>query len=360
MTVYKNRIVCLSLLAVMIAGCGDDVEQKASGPRPVLVTMTEVVIGVTEDLEGTVGRIESKAEPLVSAEIDGRITRIDAEIGDTVALGDALAQIDPEDYRLSHQSAQADVDRINAMIKQQQRLVDRYLKLREDEFFAENTLDAASSELDVLKKQRSSALNRLSQAKRNLARAAVTSPLSGEVSERLVNLGDYVKRGNPLFRISTDEYLRVILPYPEALADRLHPGLLVRLESATAFGTRLEVAVTEIRPTIGNFNHAVDVIIDMPNPGNWRPGGTINGELVMNRIDNAVLIPETSVVLRPAGHVVYLLNDALNSVEERLVETGILSKNLLEVTKGLQAGDKVVVDGAGFLTGGAVVSVQQR
>ena len=360
MTVYKKRIVCLSLLAVMIAGCGDDVEQKATGPRPVLVTMTEVVIGVTEDLEGTVGRIESKAEPLVSAEIDGRITRIDAEIGDTVALGDALAQIDPEDYRLSHQSAQADVDRINAMIKQQQRLVDRYLKLREDEFFAENTLDAASSELDVLKKQRSSALNRLSQAKRNLARAAVTSPLSGEVSERLVNLGDYVKRGNPLFRISTDEYLRVILPYPESLADRLHPGLLVRLESATAFGTRLEVAVTEIRPTIGNFNHAVDVIVDMPNPGNWRPGGTINGELVMNRIDNAVLIPETSVVLRPAGHVVYVLNDALNSVEERLVETGILSKNLLEVTKGLQAGDKVVVDGAGFLTGGAVVSVQQR
>ena len=130
---YKKRIVSLSLLALMIAGCGDDVEQKATGPRPVLVTMTEVVIGVTEDLEGTVGRIESKAEPLVSAEIDGRITRIDAEIGATVALGDPLAQIDPEDYRLSHQSAQADVDRIVAMIRQQQRLVDRYLKLRADE-----------------------------------------------------------------------------------------------------------------------------------------------------------------------------------------------------------------------------------
>ena len=135
---------------------------------------------------------------------------------------------------------------------------------------------------------------------------------------------------------------------------------MVRLESATAVGTRLEVAVTEIRPTIGNFNHAVDVIVDMPNPGNWRPGGTINGELVMNRIENAVLIPETSVVLRPQGHVVYVLNDEMNSVEERLVETGVLSKDLLEIYSGLSAGDKVVVDGAGFLTGGAVVSVQQR
>ena len=98
----------------------------------------------------------------------------------------------------------------------------------------------------------------------------------------------------------------------------------------------------------------------MPNPGSWRPGGTINGELVMNRIENALLIPEPSVVLRPQGHVVYILNDALNSVEERLVETGVLSKDLLEVHSGLNPGDKVVVDGAGFLTGGAVVSVQQR
>ncbi|MBV1961724.1 MAG: efflux RND transporter periplasmic adaptor subunit [Immundisolibacteraceae bacterium] len=360
MTVYKNQIVSLSLLALLTAGCSEKNEEKATGPRPVLVTMTEVVVGVTEELEGTVGRIESKAQPLVAAEIDGRITHIDAEIGDTVVIGDQLAQIDPEDYRLSQRSAQSDVDRINAMIKQQQRLVDRYLKLREDEFFAENTLDAASSELDVLKKQRSSALDRLSQAKRNLSRASVSAPLSGEISERLVNEGDYVKRGNPLFRLSTDQYLRVVLPYPESLADRLHPGLLVRLESATAVGTRIEVAVTEIRPTIGNFNHAVDVIVDMPNPGSWRPGGTINGELVMNRIENALLIPEPSVVLRPQGHVVYILNDALNSVEERLVETGVLSKDLLEVHSGLNAGDKVVVDGAGFLTGGAVVSVQQR
>ena len=199
-----------------MVGCSEEVEEKTAGPRPVLVTMTEVIIGVTEELEGTVGRIESKAQPLVAAEIDGRITHINAEIGDTVKIGDQLAQIDPEDYRLSQRSAQSDVDRINAMIKQQQRLVDRYLKLREDEFFAENTLDAASSELDVLKKQRSSALNRLSQAKRNLSRASVSAPLSGEISERLVNEGDYVKRGNSLFRLSTDQYLRVVLPYPEA------------------------------------------------------------------------------------------------------------------------------------------------
>jgi len=358
--VQKKIALVLPLCIFLLTACSDDAEQGPTGPRPVLITMTEVVSGTTEELEVTVGRIESKAEPLVAAEIDGRITHIDAEIGDMVAAGDRLAQIDPEDYRLSHQSAQADVDRLSAMIKQQQRLVNRYLQLREDEFFAENTLDAASSELDVLKKQKSSAISRLNQAKRNLSRANVTAPLTGEISDRLVNLGDYVKRGNPLFRISTDEYLRIVLPYPEKLADRLKIGLTVRLESATAMGTRVERKVTEIRPTIGDFSHAVDIIIDMPNPGNWRAGGTINGELVMNVIENAVLIPETSVVLRPAGHVVYVLNETLDSVEERPVETGVLTHKLLEIRSGLQAGEKVAVDGAGFLTSGAVVSVQQR
>lgn len=357
---HKKTALILLLCSVFLTACGDDAGQKVVGPRPVLITMFEALSGVTEELEVTVGRIESKAEPLVAAEIDGRITRIYAEVGTKVAAGDSLARIDPEDYRLSLQSAQSEVGRLNAMIEQQQRLVNRYLKLREDEFFAENTLDAALSELDVLKKQKISAVTRLTQAERNLTRADVGAPLSGEISERLVNEGDYVKRGNPLFRISTDDYLRIVLPYPEELADRLRTGLTVRLESATAFGTRIEAQVTEIRPTIGDFNHAVDLIVDMPNPGNWRAGGTINGELVMKTIDDAVLIPETSVVLRPSGHVVYVLNDDLTSVEERLVETGVLTNDLLEIRSGLTAGEKVALDGAGFLTGGAAVNVQQR
>ncbi len=356
----KKIVLVVSLFSIFIAGCSDDKEQGPSGPRPVLITVAEAESGTTEELEMTVGRIESKAEPLVAAEIDGRVLSIDAEIGDQVAAGDRLAQIDPEDYRLAEQSAQSDVERLNAMIKQQQRLVNRYLKLREDEFFAENTLDAASSQLDVMKKQRASALTRLSQARRNLNRADVAAPLSGEISDRLVNEGDYVKRGNPLFRISTDDYLRVVLPYPEALSDRVKTGMLVRLESATAQGVRVERQVTEIRPTIGDFNHAVEIIIDMPNPGNWRAGATVNGELVMNRIEDAVLVPETSVVLRPAGRVVYVLNDEMTSVEERPVTTGLLTDNLLEIRSGLRAGEKVAHDGAGFLTGGALVSVKQR
>ena len=356
----KRTSLLLSAIAFVLAGCSDDVAKGPTGPRPVLITTFETTSGRTEEVEVTVGRIESKAEPLVAAEVDGRITHIHAEIGDQVAAGASLARIDPEDYRLALQSARSEVGRLSSMIEQQQRLVNRYLKLREDEFFAENTLDEASSQLEVLKKQRMSAQTRLEQAERNLSRAEVVSPLNGEISERLVNEGDYVKRGNPLFRISTDEYLRIVLPYPEKLADRLEPGKLVRLESATALGVRVEAAVSEIRPTIGDISHAVDVIIDMPNPGNWRAGGTINGELVVDVIEQAVMVPETSVVLRPVGHVVYVLNDEQNTVEERLVETGILADDLLEIRSGLVAGEIVARDGAGFLSGGAAVAIQQR
>jgi len=55
-----------------------------------------------------------------------------------------------------------------------------------------------------------------------------------------------------------------------------------------------------------------------------------------------------------------VLNESLDSVEERLVETGVLSEDLLEIRSGLKPGERVAVDGAGFLTNGAVVSVQQR
>ena len=67
------------------------------------------------------------------------------------------------------------------------------------------------------------------------------------------------------------------------------------------------------------------------------------------------MVPEESVILRPAGKVVYLVR--ADRAEQRLVETGLKQDGLYEILKGIAPGDIVAVDGAGFLTDGAAVTL---
>jgi multidrug efflux pump subunit AcrA (membrane-fusion protein) len=97
------------------------------------------------------------------------------------------------------------------------------------------------------------------------------------------------------------------------------------------------------------------VIVKFDSDGKFRGGGTVNAQVVTGRKENAVVVPEQSVVLRPAGKVVYLVEDG--KAIQRIVETGIRKDGFIEILSGLSGGETVVADGAGFLTNNAPVAV---
>jgi len=120
----------------------------------------------------------------------------------------------------------------------------------------------------------------------------------------------------------------------------------------------LTARIDEIKPTVGANNRAIDAIVKFRAQGNlFRGGGTVNARIVTRTLDNALMVPEQSVVLRPAGKVVYALEEGI--ARQRVVDTGLRQDGMQEITKGLQPGDAVVVDGAGFLTDGAAVTLAQ-
>jgi hypothetical protein len=97
------------------------------------------------------------------------------------------------------------------------------------------------------------------------------------------------------------------------------------------------------------------VIVRFQSDGKFRGGGTVNAEVVTGRRANAVMVPEQSVVLRPAGKVVYLVQG--NRAAQRVVETGVKQDGWIEIVAGLAGGETVAADGAGFLTDGTAVAV---
>ncbi|RMG28968.1 MAG: efflux RND transporter periplasmic adaptor subunit [Gammaproteobacteria bacterium] len=335
---------------------GEETGSGAPALHPVPVTLTTARRRDLEVWEYAVGQLEARTAPTIAAEVGGRITAVHYAVGESVEAGRVLAEIDPEDYRLARDLAAADIRRLEALLRVQRLQVDRLRALVRRGSANQSDLDEAEARLGALRAQRLAARVRLQQAERNLARTRIRSPVTGRVDARFVSVGDYVKAGTPLFHLTALGRLRARLPYPESLGDRLRVGLPVRLETPGAPGRVVTGRITGIRSVIDPANRAIEVLVDFDNPGDWQPGASVTGAVRLALHRGAVVVPEVCVVARPGGSVVYVVRDG--RAVARKVRTGLRRAGEVEILSGVQAGESVVADGAGFLTAGAPVEVE--
>jgi hypothetical protein len=120
----------------------------------------------------------------------------------------------------------------------------------------------------------------------------------------------------------------------------------------------VEGVIDELRPTVSEGSRALDVIARFDNPAGLLAGGTVDASVVIDTKRDVVVVPEQSVVLRPAGKVVYALTEG--KVAQRVVETGVKQDGVVEIVRGLEGGVTVALDGAGFLSDGAAVTVREQ
>lgn len=350
----RHRVPLL-LAALVLAACGDKPPEKKGAP-PTLITTTLAQAVTLETSERTLGSLEAVLDPKVAAEVAGQVVQVAARGGMAVKKGQLLARIDPDDIRHQAQADSAEAARLNALLQQQERVVARQQELVEKNFISRNALDDATAQRDALKNQAAAARSRSEISRSAAQRTAVVAPFDGNVEVQIVSVGDYVKVGDPMFRLISNRRLRVNLPYPESIAPRIRLGMPVRLSSPLAPEVVIDGEVDDIRPTALEGSRAVEVIARIDNPGPLRGGGSVDAQVITGSKPGAVVVPEQSVVLRPAGKVVYVI--AGNAAQQRVVEVGAKQGGKIEIVKGLQGGETVALDGAGFLTHGAGVTVK--
>jgi membrane fusion protein (multidrug efflux system) len=370
MTVATRRLAIFGIsIAVLAAAVGayffagdgraarKDSGKAGKGPQVVLITAATVQPRTLEIYEEVVGTIENVIDPTVGAEVAGRVTRIAGFTGKKVAKGDLIAEIDAADFAIQQRADQAEIGRLTSLLEQQERVVERNKKLVGQGFISQNVVDDALAQRNALRQQMSAARARLDATGRSMTKSRVLAPIDGEIETQIVAVGDYVKLGDPLFKMVGVQELRVHLLLPEAAATRIKPGLKVVLSSPATPDKQLEARIDEIKPTLGVNNRAIDAIVKVRGEGTlMRGGGTVNARIVTSTLDGALMVPEQSVVLRPAGKVVYAVENGV--ARQRVVETGTRHEGLQQIVKGVNAGETVAADGAGFLTDGAAVTVR--
>lgn len=346
------------VLVALLTGCNSQDSQSTTTAR-VATPVTAVAISQrrVEVLERSVARLEAPQAPVVAAETSGRVTQVLVDAGSEVKVGDTLANLDGEAQRHGGRAARANAEKLKALLANQERAVTRLEDLVRRELAAESALDDATSQRAALKAQLDEARAQADEADRNLGQTRISSPVTGIIQSRRISVGDFVAVGQPLFDLVVTQRLQAIAPFPETIGSSLRVGQKAYVAPVRSPSESIETTITELRPQIGLSSRAMDVIIEFENPGGWRPGSSVTVEVVVDARENSMTVPPESIVRRPAGIVVYTVEDGV--ARQNAVELGVQSADWVEILRGLQAGATVVRNGAGFMTDGAAIDVQQ-
>lgn len=342
--------------AVILAACGEKPVEKKGAPA-TLITTTQARVATLEITERTLGTLTAVKDPAIAAEVAGKVVKMLARSGQAVKKGQLLARLDASDSEYQAASDQGEIARLEALLAQQERMVARQTELLQKNFISKNALDDVTAQRDALNSQLASARAKAGLSRNNVGKTRVVAPFDGVIEVQIASTGDYIKLGDPLFRFVANDRLRADLPFPESAASRLRAGQPVRLSTPLAPGETFAAVIEDIRPTIGEGNRAVLAIARLDNPGSLKGGASVDATVITGRKVMAVLVPEQSVVLRPAGKVVYLIADG--KAKQQVVEVGGKQGGQIEITKGLQGGEMLALDGAGFLSDGAAVNIKE-
>lgn len=360
MKALPENLLITSLLFLLVSACGGegaDVSEMGNSGRAVLVS---TAIAEVRDLPiwlETVGRVHSLSAPTLAAEVGGRITSVLADTGDRIEAGQLLAETDTSTLLLQRRAAQAGIERLAVHIANGERRVDRFETLSSKNLSSQTQLDDAREQLEAYRAEYKAAEAELAIVNDSLTKSRIVAPVSGVIQRRMIATGDFVNRGQPLFEITRPEILQAWLPFPESVALQVRVGQPAEIFSPLTPGESVKGEVTELQPSVGLGSRAIMAIIDLENPGNLRPSATLTGKVLVETREATVMAPIMSIVRRPAGDMVYVING--DRVEARIVSTGHHDGTLVEITSGLAGNETLATDGAAFLTDGANITIRR-
>jgi RND family efflux transporter MFP subunit len=303
---------------------------------------------------GVSGAVSPVEEMQLGVEVSGlRVTSLDVDVGQEVKQGQLLLALD-------HRSLDADLAQARAAVREAEAGAGlaRSNLARGQQLAAGKYISAG--QLDELRAARTQAEARLGTARAAADAAALRrsfadlrAPAAGIISKRLVQPGQVVAAGSELLRLIRDGRLEWRAELPSAQLAQVHPGDLVRLRGRD--GADVTGRVRAVSPGVDADTRTGTVYADLPQPGGLQPGTYLEGRIESGTA-RALAVPGAAVVLRDGFPCVFTV-DAQGKAQQRRIETGSSDGGWTEVRSGLQAGERVVVEGAGFLTDGDRVRV---
>ena len=341
------------------------------------------------------GTLAAYDQTTASVKVPGRLRAIAVDLGSPVRRGQVIAQVEPQDYNLRVQQAEAALaqararlglspdgkdDRVNpeetgtvrqarAVLDEARLSRDRTAKLVEQGVVARSDFDSADATYKVALSRYQDAIeeirNRqallaqrrteLSLARQQLSDTSVIAPLDGIVQEKRASVGEYLAAGAPVVDIVKMDPLRLRAEVPERDARNVRSGQNVRVTIEGDTNIYLG-QIMRLSPVIAQQSRMLMVEADVRNNGKLRPGAFAHAEIVTDDAKMAVTVPNNAIVTFAGIEKVILVQNG--KALEKPVTTGRRNAEWTEIVAGVNVGDQVVVDPGNLQSGQAVDVVE--
>jgi RND family efflux transporter MFP subunit len=339
----KRNILSLLFIftALIINGCtAEPVNKKAMDPVPVISQKVERV-SISREISAS-GNIEGNKTARLGFLVAGKINYIAGEEGATLGAGKLLASLDPENYRIAKEMADANLAQVQDEFNRLSIMHGRKSLSDGDFSKISNALKAARAQQQLQNK--------------NLLDTRLYAPFQGVLLKKGAETGEIVGTGMPLFVLSDISRVKVIASIPEADLQQVKIGAEARVHVA-AIDSTLTGRIIEVGSVSEPTTRAFNVKIELKNPDlKIRPGMTAEVKIASGQQTEIIALP-AEAVLRDLDNsaFVFVVDEKKSQAFKRKVSLGQMTGNNIAITSGISPDEMIVVGGQHKLNDGSPV-----
>jgi len=356
---YSLRIIKFIWIIGLFLSCGGDSQEnmremlfsrmagEAGESRGGMVDAIPVQVELVnkDDISSYILRtttLEAERTVEIISKASGMITRLRVEEGDFVRQYQILAEIDPREYQLAVQEAQARLNNMKAAYE-------RSLQMRENDLISEEAFENS-------KYQYESALTQLERSNLNLEYTKVQAPFAGIITSRKVEQGDMINLNENLFTIADFSPILARIYIPEKELRKISVGLTARIKVETVPEVDFTGTVRMISPIVDSESGTVKVTIEVQDKsGILRPGMFASVFVITETHSNVMVIPKMALLLESEEDMVFKYNDGVAKMVP--ITLGFINGERAEVLNGLEFGDRIITVGQDGLRDGTPVYI---
>jgi len=222
---------------------------------------------------------------------------------------------------------------------------------------AAKAVNAAEAAVTTARAGVSTARTQVDQARKAIADTAIYAPISGYISERVADVGEYISPSAPNSKIATivrTSPLRLRIDVPEQSIGKVAIGEGISLQTSAYPDRNFAGQVRRILPSLNVTARTLTVEADVPNTdGLLKPGQFATVRITQNTPENAVMVPATAVKAFGDKNSVFVVKDG--AAREQVVQAGLLENGLIQIKNGIAEGDVVATSNLNLLSDGVLV-----
>ena len=360
-------LLAFALGAFFVMRQGSKQQKTSSAPsfKPLVTTVRAEQRDVNIYLPA-LGTVTPLNTVTVHSRVDGQLMEVRFREGDMVNEGDVLAIIDPRPFEAQLAQAEGQMQRDAALLENAKLDLKRYAQLVPGDLIAKQQYDTQAALVRQYEGIVKSDRGAIEAAKLQLTYSRITAPISGKAGLRIVDPGNIVHAAdqNGIVVLTQMQPISVIFPLPEdniaKVLDKIKNDTPLRAEIYNREQTQL-LATGELASLDNQIDPATGTLrlkALLPNDDmRLFPNQFVNVRLLIDLVPNAVVIPAAGVRRGPQGAQSYVLRDD-DTVDLRKVDAGESIRDEILIRSGVQAGERVVVEGSERLRNGVLVEVK--